>query len=74
MRTDHASAKGAPATSPRYDKDRSLSAIDDVTVHVNVTFTNDALESDERELSLRRLAASLITRCTSCVLRSRSVQ
>jgi len=53
------------STSPRYHKNRSLSAIDDVTVHVNITFTHDVFECEEREVSLRRLAASLITRSIS---------
>ena len=48
--------------SPQYWTNRSLSAIDDVTVRVTVTFTNEVLEGESRDISLRRLAASLITR------------
>ncbi len=52
------------SSSPHYWKNNSLSAIDDITVHVSITFTNDVLECGNpraNEASLRRLAASLIT-------------
>ena len=53
------------SSSPQYHNKHSLSAVDDVTVHVTVTFTNDMLEQPQTaetlELSLRRLAAALIT-------------
>jgi len=59
------STRTARSPSPQYHNKHSLSAVDDVTVHVTVTFTNDVLEqtqtAEAHELSLRRLAAALIT-------------
>ena len=49
------------SVSPQYRISRSLSAIDDVTFHVTVTFTREVLDGEACDQTLRRLAASLIT-------------
>ena len=49
------------SVSPQYRTSRSLSAIDDVTLHVTVTFTREVLDGEGCDQTLRRLAASLIT-------------
>ena len=54
-------ARGARSASPHFHNKHSLSAVDDVTIHLTVTFTNDVLEPEAHEVSLRRLAAALIT-------------